>query len=89
VLLGNKTFGGRQMVRYVLLTGAADAETQRRDGGLLTRGYSTLALAPGATLHPDAQPPYIALTPRPGLPSSTNLAEVRVYTDQGAGFRRG
>lgn len=89
VLLGNRTFGGRQMVRYVLLTGAADAETQRRDGGLLTRGYSTLALAPGVTPHLDARPPYIALTPLAGVPSSVNVAEVRLYTDQGAGFRLG
>ncbi|MBI1218224.1 MAG: hypothetical protein GC186_06715 [Rhodobacteraceae bacterium] len=87
VLLGNKALGGRQMVRYVLETAEVGADAQRLDGGLLTRGFSTLGIAKSVTPHLDLHPPYVALTPQPDLPSSTNVAEVRIYTDSGAGFR--
>ena len=88
VLLGNRTFGGRRMVRYVLEVGAAtEADTQRLDGGLLTRGYTALAIAANVAPHLDARPPYVALAPLPGVPSSANLAELRLYTDRGADFK--
>jgi hypothetical protein len=87
ILLGNRTFGGRQMVRYVLEVGVTtEDDAQRLDGGLLTRGYSTLAIAANVAPHLDARPPYVALTPLSAVPSSANVAELRLYTDQGATF---
>ena len=31
--------------------------------------------------------PYVALVPLAGEPSSINLSEIRIYTDEGASFR--
>ena len=91
ILLANKTFTGKRMVQYVLYPGAApDAQSKRVDGGLLTRGYTTVVIEPGvvhAHLDEGIRYPYVALVPRSGERSSLNIAEVRIYTDQGASFR--
>jgi hypothetical protein len=85
VLLGNKTFTGKQMVKYVLWPGPApDDHSKRADGGLFTVGYSTVVIAPGGLTVHDA---YVALTPLASEPSSVNLSEIRIYTDSASDFR--
>ena len=91
VIIANKTLTGKKMVQNVLYPGAApDDQSKRVDGGLLTRGYSTLVIEPGV-MHPHLDEgtryPYVALMPLAGEPSSVNLAEIRIYTDDGASFR--
>lgn len=91
VLIGAKTLTGKQMVKYVLYPGGApDDQSARIDGGLLTRGYSTVVIereVDRSHLETDARYPYLALTPLEGERSSTNLAEFRIYTDLAASFR--
>jgi hypothetical protein len=91
VLIGNKTLTGKAMVRYVLYPGTApDGQSARLDGGLLTRGYSTMAIESEVErdhLGDDVRHPYVALVPVAGERSSTNVSRIRVYTDQGATFR--
>jgi hypothetical protein len=84
VIIGCKTLTGRHMVMYVLTFGPApDGQTDKIDGGLLTRGYTTLAVHREAIVGPvDAKgrSAYIAFRPIAGANSSFNLAELRVYT---------
>jgi hypothetical protein len=90
IIIGNKTFRGRQMVKYVLYAGASPDDQSKRAGGLFLRGYSTLVIEPGVMhLHLDDawQPPYVALIPRAAEASSVNLAEIRIYTDSVSSFR--
>ena len=65
ILIANKTFTGRQMIRYVLYPGTApDGQSKHLGGGLLTRGYETLVIQPGVmTPHPNDrfQSQYVAL----------------------------
>jgi len=85
VLIGNKTFSGKQMVKYVLWPGRApDAHSKRSDGGLFTVGYTSILIEPGAVTIHDA---YVALTPVSAEPSSVNLSEIRIYTDVAPSFR--
>ncbi len=91
IIIGDKTFRGRQMVKYVLWPNASpDDQSKRQDGGLFSRGYSTLVIGPEAK-HPmldhGGQPPYVALIPKASEPSSINLAEIRIYSDSIASFR--
>ena len=45
VIIGNKTLTGKAMVKYVLYTTVApDGESKHLDGGLLSRGYSTVVI---------------------------------------------
>lgn len=91
VLIGNKTLTGKAMVRYVLYPGVApDGRSRHLDGGLLSRGYSTVVIEPEVGrdhLGGDARHPYVSLTPVEGERSSTNLSHFRIYTDLGATFR--
>jgi hypothetical protein len=88
VLVGNKTLTGKAMVRYVLYVGAApDEETAKLDGGLLSRGYSTVAIEPGIEREDGGRHAYVALTPVEGERSSTNLSRIRIYTELGETFR--
>ncbi len=91
VLIGNKTLTGKAMVRYVLYPVAApDGHSEQLDGGLLTRGYSTVVIEPEVgrdRLGGDVRHPYVSLTPREGERSSTNLSHVRIYTELGETFR--
>ena len=91
VILANKTFTGKKMVQSVLYPGTApDDQSKHIGGGLLTRGYATLVIEPGVMhSHLDAGTrfPYVALTPLASEPSSLNLSEIRIYTDDGASFR--
>jgi hypothetical protein len=91
VIIGNKTLTGKGMVKYVLYPNAApDEQSSHLDGGLLTRGYSTVVIQPDAGLDHlvgDTKHPYVTLTPVEGERSSTNLSEFRIYTDRGAEFR--
>ncbi|HVO31033.1 MAG TPA: hypothetical protein VMV18_09865 [bacterium] len=90
VIAANKAaFGGKHMVMQVLYPGAAPGgDSKKIDGGLLTTGYQTLVIEPsGMKAHLDSKPPYIELTPKDSEPSSTNLSEVRIYTESGATFR--
>lgn len=90
ILIAQKTFTGRRMVRYVLYPGTApDGQSKRLGGGLLKRGYQTLVIQPGvATPHPNSrfQKPYVALAPVSAEASSFNIAEIRIYTDSLASF---
>lgn len=89
VLIARKTFSGRPMVTLVLLPSGQTkdaAETsalQRIDGGLFTLGYRVVAVAPEAR----REAHYVALDPLPDVPSSTNLAEIRIYLDAPEAFR--
>jgi len=88
ILIGNKTFSGKGMVKYVLYSGTApDDQSKRADGGLLTRGYSTLVIEPGVMEVGPELPSYVALTPVDLEPSSVNLSEIRIYSDLVASFR--
>jgi hypothetical protein len=91
VLIGNKTLTGKAMVQYVLYPAVApDGESTHLDGGLLSRGYSTVVIASEVErdqLGDDVRHPYISLTPVDGKRSSTNISHIRIYTDVGATFR--
>ena len=91
VIIANKTLTGKAMVKYVLYPNVApDGESKHLDGGLLSRGYSTVVIQPEAErghLGDEVRHPYVALTPMDGERSSTNLAHIRIYTDLGATFR--
>jgi len=91
IVIGKKTLTGKQMVEYVLYPGEApDSESKRIDGGLLTRGYSTLVIQRDVIrdhLGDETRYPYVALTPLEGERSSVNVSEIRIYTDVGASFR--
>jgi hypothetical protein len=91
VILANRSLTGKRMVMYVLYPGQApDGQDKKLGGGLLTRGYQTITIQPNtAEPHTDEhfQPPYIALTPIPAAASSFNMLEIRLYTDDTAGFR--
>ena len=91
VLIGNKTLTGKAMVRYVLHPAVApDAESGRLDGGLLSRGYSTVVIEPEVGrdhLGGDERHPYVVLTPVDGVRSSTNISHFRIYSELGATFR--
>lgn len=91
VIIADKTLTGKGMVIYVLYPRAApDGQSSHLDGGLLTRGYSTIAIEPDAGLDhlaDDTKHPYVVLTPVDGERSSTNLFQFRIYTDHGADFR--
>jgi hypothetical protein len=91
VIIGNKTLTGKAMVQYVLYPNLAlDGQSKHLDGGLLSRGYSTIVIEPEVErdhLGDDVRHPYVSLTPVSGERSSTNLAHIRIYTDLGATFR--
>lgn len=91
VIIGNKTLTGKAMVQYVLYpTVAPDDQSNHLDGGLLSRGYSTVVIEPEVErdhLGDDVRHPYISLTPLDGERSSTNISHIRIYTDLGATFR--
>jgi hypothetical protein len=91
VIIGNKTLTGKAMVKYVLYpTVAPDGQSEHLDGGLLSRGYSTVVIAPEVErdhLGDDVRHPYISLIPVDGERSSTNISRIRIYTDLGATFR--
>lgn len=86
ILAANKALGGKHVVTYVLYPGpgAGDA-ANKLGGGLLTTGYQTIVIKPGVANRYTDQG-YVALQPDPASASSTNLAEIRVYTDQLATF---
>ena len=85
-IMATKALGGKYVVMYVLYPGhAASDDSKKIDGGLLTTGYRTLVVLPNATTHADKG--YVALKPEPSEPSSTNISEVRVYTDLFTTFR--
>ena len=91
VIVGNKTLTGRAMVKYVLYpTVAPDDQSRHLDGGLLSRGYSTVVIEPEVErehLGEDVRHPYVSLTPVDGERSSANISHIRIYTDLGATFR--
>ena len=91
VIIGNKTVTGKAMVKYVLYPNLAlDGQSKHLDGGLLSRGYSTVVIEPNVErdhLGDDVRHPYVSLTPVDGERSSTNLSHIRIYTDLGATFR--
>lgn len=91
VIIANRTFTDKRMVRYVLYPRhAPDGQGGKLGGGLLTRGYQTVVIQPGAAVpHVGErfQHPYVALMPVAEAVSSFNMAEMRVYTDDVVGFR--
>ena len=91
VIIGNKTLTGKAMVKYVLYPGVApDGQSRHLDGGLLSRGYSTVVVEPEVDrdhLGDDVRHPYISLTPVDGERSSTNISRIRIYTDLGTTFQ--
>ena len=81
VIMATKAIGGKYIVVYVLYPGHATGEDSRKiDGGLLTTGYQTIVVVPGAVTA-QTNDGYVTLEPDPSEPSSTNVAEVRIYTD--------
>ena len=93
IILANRTFTGKRMVQYVLYpTHAPDGQSGKLGGGLLTRGYATMVIQPNvATAHQGErfQPDYVALAPVAAEVSSFNIAEIRIYSDDVAGFHLG
>jgi hypothetical protein len=91
VIIGNKTLTGKAMVTYVLYpTIAPDGQSKHLDGGLLSRGYSTVVIEPEVErdhLGDTVRHPYVSLIPVDGERSSTNISRIRIYTDLGATFR--
>jgi hypothetical protein len=90
VIVGNKSLTGKAMVQYVLYpTFAPDGESKHLDGGLISRGYSTVVIEPEIERQhlEDARHPYLALIPVGSERSSTNISRIRIYTDLGATFR--
>ena len=89
IIIGQKSFGGRPVVSYVLYPGVApDAESRQIDGGTITRGYSSLAFEPGfVQAHGRGRfhPAYVALKPTPT--AALMLREIRIFTDRGDSFR--
>jgi hypothetical protein len=85
VVAARPLFGQRRIVQHVLVA-AGDANSERLDGGLFSAGYQTLVIGPGIGRHLEDAKPHLDLVPASGHPSSTNLATIRVFTDQGAGF---
>ena len=91
VLIGNKTLTGKGMVKYVLYPAVApDGQSKHLDGGLLSRGYSTVVIGPEVDrehLGEGERHPYVSLTPLDGERSSTNISHFRIYTELGETFR--
>jgi hypothetical protein len=91
ILVANKTLTGKAMVQYVLYPVAApDGGSAQLDGGLLSRGYSTVVVEPEAGLDhlgPGRRHPYVTLTPVGGERSSANISQIRIYTELGTTFR--
>jgi hypothetical protein len=91
VIIGNKTLTGKAMVKYVLYQNLApDGQSRHLDGGLLSRGYSTVVIGPEVErdhLRDEVRHPYLSLTPVEGERSSTNISHLRIYTDLGTTFR--
>lgn len=87
VIMATKAMGGKYVVMYVLYPGHATGDDSKKiDGGLLTTGYQTIVVVPGAvTAHGDEG--YVTLEPEPTDRSSTNVAEVRIYSDLLTTFR--
>ena len=90
MIIGNKTLTGKAMVKYVLYQNLApDGQSMHLDGGLLSRGYSTVVIEPEVGrdhLGDEVRHPYVSLTPVEGERSSTNISRFRIYTDLGATF---
>jgi hypothetical protein len=90
VIIGNKTLTGKAMVKYVLYPSVSpDEESTHLDGGLLSRGYSTVVIQPEVLrdhLGDDEKHPYLSLTPVEGERSSTNISHFRISTDLSATF---
>ena len=79
VILANRSLTGKRMVMYVLWLGASpDPLSRKLGGGLLTRGYIAMAVAPGLRETGSA---YVAFRPVRAEASSLNVLEIRVYTD--------
>ena len=93
VLIGNKTLTGKAMVQYVLYPNVAlDGQSTHLDGGLLSRGYETVVIHSEVEhdhLGDGGRHPYVALNPVKGQRSSTNISNIRIYTDLGATFPAG
>jgi hypothetical protein len=86
ILVACRTVTGRAMVTEVIYPGAAPGGDSRRfDGGLFRRGHRTLVVHPEATKHPDKG--WVTLHPVAGMASTTLFRELRIYTDDVAGFR--
>jgi len=79
VIVANRSLTGKRMVMYVLWLGASpDPLSRKLGGGLLTRGYTTMAVAPGVR---ETGSPYVAFRPVGAEASSLFVLEIRVYTD--------
>lgn len=87
MILAQKALGGKYVVMFVLWPGETPNEDRNRlDGGLLSTGYRTIVVTPGAiATHVDQG--YVALTPVRGERSSTNISQIRIYTDLATSFR--
>ena len=76
------------MIQYMIYperAGAADSD--KLGGGLLTRGYQTFLLEPGAIERTtEGKKPFVLLTPSPAARSSLNVEAIRIYTDRAAEF---
>jgi hypothetical protein len=87
VILANRSFTGKRMVMYVLWFGASpDPNSRKLGGGLLTRGYIAMAVAPGVW---EADRDYVAYRPVRAEASSLNVLEIRVYTAEATAVRGG
>lgn len=90
ILLANRTLTGKRMVIYVLCPGAPpDAESKGLGGGLLTRGYVTLAVRPDFIERRLVGTPraHVALKPVVTEASSFNIGEIHIYSTFASTFR--
>ena len=83
VILANRSLTGKRVVMYVLWFGTSpDAESRTLDGGLLTRGYVSMAVEREAVTEAAR---YVAFRPVGAEAGSFNVKEMRVYSDMAVG----
>ena len=89
IIAGHRVlFGKKSVIQYMIYPVQARApDSEKLGGGLLTRGYQTFLLKPGA-IHrtTEARKPFVQLRPSAAAASSFNLQALRIYTDRAAEF---
>ena len=81
-------FGRKSVIQYMIYPERAGApDSEKLGGGLLTRGYQSFLLEPGAIQRTtEGKKPFVLLTPSPAARSSFNVEAIRIYTDDAARF---
>ena len=81
-------FGKKSVIQYMIYPEQPLVQdSQKLGGGLLTRGYQSFLLKPGAIQRTmEGSKPFVLLTPSPAARSSINVEAIRIYTDHAARF---